>query len=829
MQWLARCAALLWVFVLAGPGAADEGLRLAGRNTETPFAYVADGERSWPITLGAFDQAAVLELQLHRGDEIVQRGQQIDVGNVRVMVTDHLRLRVVAGPETKAAFSLHLICQVDGRMDRQVLRFQPAPAARQVSYISDLVDDLIRIAWDDARRRWRPLDRDGFDQYFRRLQCHGITRLIVWPSPFPTLVNPGNYPAEDWARYAGCAQAILEDQPLQTELASAPGLPAWQWLQMLMRLRLDPSVMQRYAASALDHGIGLSLSFRPFEAALTKYYVVPTFDANGNWLWNFLTLASPATQFHTDKVGFAHYRVLLEQMGQAEAAQLATVELEGVPSARHWEERFRQGHRDLAIHASPVAPIDPTSRVLVRQPDATFRLAEYRTMVSAVEATMPQVTGWSLEATSDTSLRLTGMRWPRGARFLWLSAASTEGRALELAAHGGLTLKSAAGNRLGRVNVSWAFAGDDPEARQTRIAGIASGGQYRTEFQAIEASIALLVKRKLTSVALEDHRLVVDLGPDWSVEMLDFQQPLARREALAEMSTLLELPAFDEIFINTRSHTQLSGSKGDGKLGIRPILEYRKAGANYWHLPIDCGSAPRDLAHHTPWLNRLAKAGSVETMTTWQAKEWTTPCPLDDKEFPWRFHRDGAVARGVRRLLVDIERRFPQTRIRAVIPQRSVVEHGVREKLAVMEKPTGGVYGANLYQHIWSSNNHSLAFGGGMARIDLTGLRIEPVYLGIRYLPPPQPLEVFVEACRADLAGRRGSNFRGPLGFLYEAQETLRAADTQATGRRREAIIRSLLAHQDDIQEVILYESADWLYYLPIRDPHAYLEAAKDP
>ena len=828
MHWAVRVAGVLWLLALARWGAADEGFRLSGRNTETPFAYVVGGERSWPITLGALDLTAVFELQLRHGDDIVQRGQQVDVGDVQVMVTDQLRLRVVAGPAEKAAFSLHLICRVAGRVDMQVLRFQPAPPERRVSYISDFVDDLIRIAWDGSRRRWRPLDRDGFDQYFRRLQCHGITRLIVWPSPFPTLVNPENYPAEDWGRYAACAQAILEDRSLQTELQEAPGLPSWKWLQMLMRLRLDPSVMRSYAASASDHGIGLSLSFRPFEAALTKYYVVPAFDANGSWLWNFLTLASPATQFHSDKVGFAHYRVLLEQMGQVEAAQLATLELEGVPDARRWAERFRQGHRDLAIHASPVAPIDPASRVLVRQPDATFRLAHYRSIVSEVESKLPAVTGWSLEATSDTSLRLSGIRWPRGARFLWLSAASAAGRTLQLAAHGGLTLSSAAGNRLGRINVSWAFAGDDPEARQTRVAGIATGGQYRTEFQAIEASIALVVKRKLTSVALEDHRLVVDLGPDWSVEMLDFQQPLARQEALAEMSTLLALPAFDEIFINTRSHTQLSGSKGDGKLGIRPILEYRTAGVNYWHLPIDCASAPRGLADHPPWLNRLAAAPSVESMTTWQANEWGTPCPLDDKDFPWRFHRDGAVARGVRRLLLDIERRFPQTRIRTVIPQRSVVEHEVRKKLATMEKPAGGVYGANLYQHIWSSNNHSLAFGGGMARIDLTGLRVEPVYLGIRYLPPPQPLEVFFEACRADLAGRRGSRFRGPLGFLYEAQETLRAADTQATGRRREAIIRSLLAHQDDIQEVILYESADWLYYLPIHDPHAYLEAAKD-
>ena len=122
MQWSARVVVLLWLFVLASPVAAVEGLRLAGRNTETPFAYVVNGERSWPITLGAFDQTAVLELQLRRGDEILQRGQQIDVGNVHVMLTDQLRLRVVAGPEEKATFSLYLVCQVEGRMDMQVLR-----------------------------------------------------------------------------------------------------------------------------------------------------------------------------------------------------------------------------------------------------------------------------------------------------------------------------------------------------------------------------------------------------------------------------------------------------------------------------------------------------------------------------------------------------------------------------------------------------------------------------------------------------------------------------------------------------------------------------------
>ena len=116
-----------------------------------------------------------------------------------------------------------------------------------------------------------------------------------------------------------------------------------------------------------------------------------------------------------------------------------------------------------------------------------------------------------------------------------------------------------------------------------------------------------------------------------------------------------------------------------------------------------------------------------------------------------------------------------------------------------------------------------------MANLDLTGLGIEPVFLGIRYLPPPEPLQLFVDTCAADLADIRGSRFRGPLGFCYEAQETLRAADTVAAGERRQQIIRSLLTRRDEIAEVILYESADWLYYLPIDDPHAYVHQPQDP
>ena len=39
---------------------------------------------------------------------------------------------------------------------------------------------------------------------------------------------------------------------------------------------------------------------------------------------------------------------------------------------------------------------------------------------------------------------------------------------------------------------------------------------------------------------------------------------------------------------------------------------------------------------------------------------------------------------------------------------------------------------------------------------------------------------------------------------------------------RREEIIRGLL-NQHDIDEVILYEAVNWLYSLPVDDPHQYL------
>lgn len=843
-QLLLRCGAiLLLISVAIGPvDAAPQTSppKLGSRNTEIPFAYLAGGQRRWPVLIGTPSDSDRLQLELRRNDKVVASGSRIEHDGLTVEIDRRSRLSVTAPPKSNSRFNVHLVLSQGKASSQQSIRLQPAPPDRPISYISDLVDDLIRMFWDGGARRWRPVTRDVFDQYFRRLQCQGITRLIVWPGPFPTLADPANYPETDWRRFEACAREILDNQDLTRSFQQQPGLPPWRWLRFLMKLRLDPSIMRAYGESAVAHGIRLSVSFRPFESGLTKYYVVPRFDSDGRFLGEFLPLASPATMFHPEEVGFAGYAELLRRMGRSDEARPEAIEFQGVSDARQIAARFARGHRDLKLRASPFAPIDESSLVLV-QDNGRQRLVLFEKFRSTAWKRLPELTGWRLEATSDDSLRISGLKWPDGLRFLWLEAATDHGRKISLPAIGPSAVRAAAGNRLGRLVQYWSLAGDDQAARNTRIVGIPFSGMYRTEFQAVEASHAALLKTGKTLVPLEQHRLVIDRGADWSVEMVDFEQPRARQEALAEIATQMAEPAWDEIFINTRSHTQLAASTGDGLRGISSILEYRRRGGfsrgdqptgnHYTHLAIDRAAAPRGLAVHKPFLKRIGQTGtasSIESITTWQTREWFDVCPEDDGRFPWRFHRSRAIARGVRRLLVDLERRFPKARIRVVIPPGGRVETAVRRGLKTMKRPEGGVYTADFYRHIWGSNNHIASIGEGLGTVDLSGLRVEPTFLGIRFAPPNGPLNLFLKHALDDLAENRGSRFRGPHSLVYEAQETLRAPYKAKFTEKREAIIRGLLARKE-IREVILYESADWTYFLPPDDPHKYLETKTKP
>jgi hypothetical protein len=175
-----------------------------------------------------------------------------------------------------------------------------------------------------------------------------------------------------------------------------------------------------------------------------------------------------------------------------------------------------------------------------------------------------------------------------------------------------------------------------------------------------------------------------------------------------------------------------------------------------------------------------------------------------------------AVAAGLRALIGDLEEAFPDRRLRVVIPQRAAAVERIESELATMNRPEGGVYGRDYYRHVWSSLNYIPAIGEGMALVDLSGLRAVPVFLGVRFLPDRGPLRLFVGEVTRDLADNHGSSYRGPKSFFYEAQETLRSNAPARAREDREKRICQLLSDRNTIDEVILYEAADWTYYLPM-------------
>lgn len=788
---------------------------LSPRNTEVPFCYTVGSSRSWPVFSGELKEHDKLLLTARRDDSILANGEELNVEGLHLTLSRGGLLNVNAARDTQAEFLLDVAVERKGqRVEQQRLEIRLAPPDRPISYVSDLLDDLIRIFWDTSSHRFRPVTTDSFDQYFRRLQAQGITRLIVWPSAFPVIADPQNYEAEHWTRFSQQAQAILDCEELSNSMRKTASLKSYEWQRMLMRARMDPEFDRMFTTSAKQHGIRLTVSFRPFEAALTKYYEVPAFDTDGTWLWGFLPGATPTVNYRSGEVSFAHYREILRHLGKADEATLQSVEIGGLTDSEPLAARLQDGHSDFELVASPVPPLDEHSFVLHRQVDGSFGLVRYGTIREQVEAQWVRLK--ARFRFKDDRLVIDEFKVPESHRYLLLRSRSEVGDRLELPVVPDVTLRAAAGNPLGRCNIFCSRNGDSPEARSTRVAGITPDGLFRTEFQAIESSIDLFRKAKAKNWRLGDGTLVIDRCDRWSVEMTDFNRPAAREAVIREMTTILKYDAFDEIMINTRSHTQLSASTGDGPDGIRPMAYYRTRGVNYYHYGIDRAFAPLSTAD-----NEHIRSAPIEQITTWQQGEWQGPCQSANSPYIWRYQRNRAIANGVRALLVDLEREFPGTRIRAVIPESEAVIKGTQNDLADMARPEGGVYGRDYYRHIRGSLNHIPAIGEGMAMVDLSGLSVEPVFLGIRFAPDAGPLNAFVNRCTSDLADNRGSSYRGPRSFFYEAQETLRGKNFDLKRPRREEIICELLRRKE-IEEVLLYEAADWTYNLPLSDRNLY-------
>ena len=130
---------------------------------------------------------------------------------LRVAITGDRKLEITSeGKGDQASFELKVeLFDRDRLIQEQTIGVRPAPATRPVTYYADFGDDLINIfgaGWGGSapqlhhqireggppagRRALRTTegliqyDKEGFDQYFRRLQCQGVARKFSGSFPF---------------------------------------------------------------------------------------------------------------------------------------------------------------------------------------------------------------------------------------------------------------------------------------------------------------------------------------------------------------------------------------------------------------------------------------------------------------------------------------------------------------------------------------------------------------------------------------------------------------------------------------------------------------------
>jgi hypothetical protein len=810
---------------------------LASRNEEAPFPYLLRGTRSWPILQHALPEGFQINFTAKANGKILAKGAVLNLGALTVLIDNNQKLTIISkAQEAPLTFFLDLqLTLPNGTSEQQTLSVVPAPPKRPLSYLADFGDDLIAIfntsfgkaGNDDS---WPPVTKDAFDQYFRRCQLQGIDRLIMWMSPMPYITDSANYTPRDWARYKAQVMAMVES-PILNDLISQrlkvlkkgfnerPHIP-WDWVRQLNIYRLMRNFGPMLSQSAVDHGIKLTASFRPFETALTKYYELPAFDKDGNYLWGFLPMATPVINYETSQTAFAHYRTILKKMGESEKGKIGRISIHGVTNAEAFLKRFQSRGDNLRIVASNYPPLRSNSLVLQRQDNASFKLVKFGDFAAQAAHKLKPVKDYKITVDGDI-LSIDNLDISGDIRYLILSNPADASEALDFPTFEPVQLFARAGNAIGRENVYWVLDSSDSLSSQTRMPGIPVPNVEvnATEFNTTEDGYKYLNQKGDVRTVLKNCSLVIDLGAPYSVEMLDLNQPAMRKNVIREMKTMLDLPAFDELFVNTRSHVSLSAYQADGQEGIKSLVYYQQNHLGTQRLSIDRAYAPLSIANDSI-LRKWAKDPKlVERITTWQHGEWDGYCQQKESPYRWRYARNKAVSEGVRLLLKDFEVAFPNIRTRIVIPMGESSANRVADRIASVHRPDGTSYGKNN-GGVWNSINYIRSIGEGMAMVDLTGLKTEPVFFGVRDIPEAIPFDIYFDESLRDFSNNRGSGFRGPRSFFFESQSTLRyrGKDYDSARKKREKLICKVLSFKEDVKEVILYEAHDWLFKLPFSD-----------
>lgn len=803
---------------------------LASRNEETPFPYLLEGTRNWPILRNMVPDGSKFYFTARVNDKVVSKGEVINVEAISITVDNNNRL-VITAQKQKSPLSLSLDIQLTfpgGTSEQQTLSLLPAPPPRPLSLNADFGDDLISIfntplGSPDDNNGWAHITKDAFDQYFRRCQLQGIDRLIMWMSPMPYIIDSANYAPKDWLLYRAQVTAMVEssifNEHINQQRKLQQHLP-WDWVRQLNIYRLMRNFGSILSESAVDHGVKLTISFRPFETALTKYYELPAFDERGNYLWGFLPMATPVINYKTSQTAFAHYRTILEKMGESKKGKIGRISIAGVTDPRAFLKRFRLSGDNIRITASNYPPLRPGSLVL-RRKGSGFKLEKFGDFEALANEKLKPLKKYKISINKDT-VHIYNINVSSDVRYLILSNPSDAEECLDFPTFEPVKLFAQAGNAIGRENVYWVLDSDDSLSSQTRVPGIPFPNveDYGTEFNTTEDGYRHLYKQGDARTKLRNRLLVIDLGASYSVEMLDLNQPLMRENVIKEMKTMLDLPAFDELFVNTRSHVSLSAYQADGDEGVKPLVYYRQKKKGHQHLGIDRAYAPLAVANDS-LLRRWAKDPElVERITTWQPGEWDGYSQREDSPYRWRYARNKSVSEGVRLLLEDFEAAFPNVRTRILMPMSESSSRRVIDRIETLEQSKPLSNKSRNKGHIWSTINYIHSIGEGMAMVDLTGLKTEPVFFGVRDIPDTSHFNIYFEESLRDFSNNRGSTFRGPRSFFFEAQYTLRGRGKEydLARRGREELICKVLSFKEDVKEVILYEACDWLYKFPFND-----------
>ena len=114
-------------------------------NLEAPFPYLHGETRSWPIFQKPLPEGTGISLTARQGDKILGQGKALQFSGLSISINDRDQIQVTSEQVSPLiSFELEVtLSQPDGANESQNLEVRPAPPNRPLSYVSDLIDDII--------------------------------------------------------------------------------------------------------------------------------------------------------------------------------------------------------------------------------------------------------------------------------------------------------------------------------------------------------------------------------------------------------------------------------------------------------------------------------------------------------------------------------------------------------------------------------------------------------------------------------------------------------------------------------------------------------------